>query len=436
MSYPRYNSYKDSGVEWLGEIPEGWEVKKLKHMGSSIIGLTYSPSDLTTEEGIIILRAGNIQNGKIILDNNIFIDQDLVPEKLKIMPGDILICARSGSKHLVGKNAVVKENHQGLTFGAFMTVYRTNHWRYISQVLQSDIFNAQSELYLTTTINQLTNHTLNNMVIPFPSTGEERKAIADFLDRETGRIDTLISKKEQFITRLREKRQTVISHTVTRGLNPRAPLKDSGIPWLGKVPEHWEVKKLKYLGESIIGLTYKPSDLSDEENGTLLLRSTNIQKGKLVLYNNQYVKCEIPDRLTIRPGDILICSRNGSKHLIGKNTVLSKELEGSTFGAFMTVFRSPYWDFLSIVFQSEIFTAQSNLYLTTTINQLTIGTLNNLVIAFPPNIEERDEIIKEVSLETGHLDKIIIKSLKAISRLKEYKTALISAAVTGKIKVS
>jgi len=111
--------------------------------------------------------------------------------------------------------------------------------------------------------------------------------------------------------------------------------------WLGEIPAHWKLTKLKYLGEAIIGLTYSPEDVNDTGAGVLVLRSSNVQAGRIVLTDNVYVSCEIPEKIRVRAGDILICSRNGSRALIGKNALIGTEHAGMSFGAFMTVFRSP-----------------------------------------------------------------------------------------------
>ncbi len=157
-------------------------------------------------------------------------------------------------------------------------------------------------------------------------------------------------------------------------------MKDSGVEWIGGIPGHWEVKRLKYIGESIIGLTYQPSEVIPN-NGTLVLRSSNIQNRKLNLSDCVYVDKEIPDKLKVRKGDILICSRNGSRALIGKNITIDESIEGSTFGAFMTLFRTNNYNFISKYFNSQVFSGQSGLFLTATINQLTINTINNFFVA-------------------------------------------------------
>lgn len=261
----------------------------------------------------------------------------------------------------------------------------------------------------------------------------EQTAIAAFLDRETAKIDALVAEQRRLIDLLREKRQAVISHAVTRGLNPTAKLKPSGIDWLGDVPEGWEVKRLKDVGEAIIGLTYGPDDVV-EGDGTLVLRSSNVQGGQISLHDNVYVSKIIPESLKTRIGDILICARNGSRALVGKNARIDQSCVGQTFGAFMTIFRSPINDYLTHVFNSVLFESQSGLFSTSTINQLTSGTLLNMQMPIPPK-EEQNQIAAHLTNVREQFDALTSTAEAAITLLQERRAALISAAVTGKIDV-
>ncbi len=269
--------------------------------------------------------------------------------------------------------------------------------------------------------------------IPLPSLPEQQ-AIADFLDRKTAQIDTLIEKKQRQIELLQEQRTALINHAVTKGLNPNVKMKDSGVEWLGEIPSHWEVVKLKYIGKAFIGLTYNPENVTDEENGTLVFRASNVQEGKIVFDDNVYVKMEIPERLITKVGDILICVRSGSRDLIGKNALIDEKSAGHTFGAFMTVFRSDINYFLSYVFKSQLFKVQSGLFNTSTVNQLTQGSLYDFQVAIPP-IGEQEEIIQFLNNELTQIDETTNRVVTQIELLREYRTALISEAVTGKIDV-
>jgi type I restriction enzyme S subunit len=284
------------------------------------------------------------------------------------------------------------------------------------------------------TFKELSKDSLENVFLVMPPPNQQY-AIANFLDRETGRIDALVEKKERLIELLKEKRTAIITHAVSKGLDPNVPMKDSGVEWLSEIPAHWEMKQLRHLGDPIIGLTYDPSDVVGPDNGGMLvLRASNVLAGHIVFEDNVFVKCAIPHHLRTKRGDILICSRSGSRALIGKSAKIDGAAVGLTFGTFMTVFRSACNDFLFWAFNSTLFDYQSGAYLTSTINQLTIGNLKSLMVPVPPQ-EERSAIAAFLGRETAKIDALVHKIRDAIERLKEYRTAFISAAVTGKIDV-
>lgn len=205
--------------------------------------------------------------------------------------------------------------------------------------------------------------------------------------------------------------------------------KDSKVDWIGEIPKHWTITKLKYLGTSTIGLTYSPNDLCNNDEGTLVLRSSNIQNGKLTFNDNVYVKSNIPKKLYIKENDILICSRNGSRELIGKCAIAKKEDEIYSFGAFTTVFRSKLNSYLFQILNSEIFKKQSGKFLTSTINQLTVGNLNSFEIPLPPK-EEQTKIASFLDDKTAQIDEVISQKEKLIELLKERKQIVINDAVT------
>lgn len=175
----------------------------------------------------------------------------------------------------------------------------------------------------------------------------EQRAIADYLDRETAQIDAFIAKNEELITLLTERRAAVIARAVTKGIDDAAELKPSGVPALGSIPTGWAVRRVRNVGRAIIGLTYAPEDICGEDDGgTLVLRAGNIQDSRLDLEDCVYVSKSIPDSLRLRLGDIVICARNGSARLIGKNALATEEVVGQTWGAFMAVLRTPTNEYL------------------------------------------------------------------------------------------
>jgi type I restriction enzyme S subunit len=212
------------------------------------------------------------------------------------------------------------------------------------------------------------------------------------------------------------------------------PLKDSGVEWLGEIPSHWEMKRLGYLGCARNGLTYSPENITDQESGVLVLRSSNIQNASLCFDDNVYVNRSIPEHFLVKENDLLICSRNGSRNLIGKNALISKDAEGMAFGAFMAIFRSQINTYIFWVLNSPLFDYQSGSFLTSTINQLTIGNLNSMEIPVP-TFKEQKEIVQYLSEKNHDFIELINKVNNSIALLQERRAALISAAVTGKIDV-
>ncbi|MCL2006573.1 MAG: restriction endonuclease subunit S [Treponema sp.] len=266
-------------------------------------------------------------------------------------------------------------------------------------------------------------------------------AIANFLDNKCSKIDALIENEEKIILELHEYKKLIIQKVTTKGLNhggkkiPQRKMKQSGIEWIGEVPEDWKVLRLKYLGKAIIGLTYSPQELASEYEGTLVLRASNVQDEAITYDDCVYVTTRIPDIKRTKINDILICSRNGSVKLIGKNALIDEKSENHTFGAFMTVFRSQNYKYLHYFFNSENFKSQSGLFSTSTVFQLTTGILNDLLISIPQDDDEEKTITNYLDKKIGTVNKLISIKQKKISELKDYKKSLIYEYVTGKKEV-
>ena len=432
--YKRYERYKDSGVEWIGEIPEHWEIKKLKYIcsESAVYGLNESAENYA-EEGVRFIRTTDIDD-KGNLDSNeegVFLPEEKTKGYI-LKTGDLLV-SRSGS---LGTSLYFDENKYGkCSYAGYLVKFRANsknHPKFLFYFSKSNIFYIQIQMALvSSTISNFNGNKYANMILTLSSYNEQ-KTIANFLDQKTAEIDDLIADKEKLIELLQEKRQAIITEAVTKGLNPSVKMKDSGIEWIGEIPEHWEIRKLKYLGEAIIGLTYSPEEIADE--GVLVLRASNIKNNKIVFDDNVYVNKKVPKKLITRHGDILICSRSGSRELIGKNACIDENSEGFTFGAFMTVFRSKYWRYLYYVFNSTLFKYQSGSFLTSTINQLTINNLNSFIVPLPPENEQK-HICDILDKKVENIDTLITEIQNQIQKLKEYRKSLISEAVTGKIDV-
>jgi len=352
-------------------------------------------------------------------------------KRYALRDGDLLVC--EGGE--VGRTAIWKGEIDECFFQKAVHRLRPTseedeprYFRYFMRMaVDAGLFTVRN----ASTIAHLTAEQLRIVRFPAPPRAQQR-AIADYLDRETGRLDALLVAKERVVGLLVEKRRAIITRAVTRGLDPNAPLRDSGIPWLGAIPAHWELKRLKHVGRAIIGLTFDPADTVTDGSGVLVLRASNVRDQRIVLDDNLYVSMEIPDDLRTREGDILICSRSGSRALIGKNALIDRDSADHSFGAFMTVFRGPHNAFLFYVFNSPLFEYQAGAFSTSTINQLTVETLNGMEIPLPSQ-SEQEAIVEQLRESLARLDSVAVAIERTIALLKERRAALITAAVTGQI---
>lgn len=239
--YPPYPEYKDSGVEWLGEIPSEWQKMPLKRYCSVVSGYAF-PSEMFIDSGLPVVRIGDIKSdGSVVLDDCKYIEEQNshLYSRFAISPGELLM-AMTGAT--IGKAGWFKSDTKAFLnqrVGSFR-VSDCFEYKFLWYVLNSSGY--QEYIQLTAFGGAQPNISDTGMLAyetAYPTINEQR-AIAAFLDYETARIDRLIAKQQQLIELLKEKRQTVISHAVTKGLNPDAPMKDSGVEWLGQVPEHWQ----------------------------------------------------------------------------------------------------------------------------------------------------------------------------------------------------
>lgn len=431
----QYEQYKDSGVAWLGEVPSHWETIQFRRVVKNIKDGTHG-THARESSNYPLLSAKNVfNNGLYISDNESCVSEDdfkLITSNGFPKKNDLLItCVGS-----VGRCCLYPFN-EPMAFQRSVAFLRLNDKavpKYYKYFVESDFYqeqlkanvklSIQSGVYLGALIGLLV------CLPPLP----EQTAIATYLDSKLGEIDTLISKQETLLEKLAEQRTAIITHTVTKGLNPEVKMKNSGVEWLGEVPSHWEVKRLKFLGDIVLGLTYSPENITNEDNGILVLRSSNIQNGKLEFNDNVFVNSIIPQKMRTTEQDILICSRNGSRSLIGKCALIDEKGINQTFGAFMTIYRTPYRKFIYYILNSDIFKSQLGLFLTSTINQLTTQVLGNLNIAFPP-LPEQTAIADYLDEQTAQIDRLSERVQQVIDSLKSYRSALITQAVTGKIKV-
>ncbi|HQM63015.1 MAG TPA: restriction endonuclease subunit S [Acidobacteriota bacterium] len=436
MSRQVYPRYKTTGIEWLAEIPEHWEAKRLRFLLSEPLKYGANESaELDDPDLPRYIRITDVhENGRLREDTFKSLPEDVAyPYLLK--EGDLLF-ARSGAT--VGKSFYYESSWGRAAYAGYLIRARFNAERMMPRFINYFTNSHQywqwlGLSFIQATIQNVSAEKYANLVVTVPAIYEQR-AIAAFLDRETARIDALIEKKRTQAELLQEKRTALISHTVTKGLNPNAKMKDSGIGRLGQIPEGWEVKRIKHLGAIRYGLG-EPPEYVDE--GLPFIRATDIKRGKIDLDTVRKVRREdVPwsRRPTLQIGEILVV-RSGA--YAGDSAIVTEDVEGCIAGYDMiltiTYAHAPFvaWVLLSkYMLQGQIYLERMR----AAQPHLNAEELGGFVILMPP-LAEQLQIAKTLSRETDKLDALADKINGSIEMLREHRTALISAAVTGKIDV-
>jgi len=438
MKWQAYPKYKDFDVEWLGKIPEEWEINRIKHTTyvKGRIGWKGLKSDEFIDEGPYLLTGTDFDKGRINWHRSYHVSEERYKEDpyIQLKENDLLI-TKDGT---IGKVAIVK-NLPGkacLNSGIFVT--RPTKKEYITSymywLLNSEVFSRFIDYTKTgTTISHLYQNVFVEFAFPRPSITEQH-TIAAFLDCETSRIDNLISKKERQIELLQEKRAALISHAVTKGLDPNAKMKDSHVEWLGKIPEHWNVKRLKYLS-SVNDETLEENTNPDYEILYVDISNVDAVLGIKRKVNMAFKNAPSRARRKVKHGDIIVSTvRTYLKAITPIDNPESNLIVSTGFAVIRPIceFDSK---FASFVLRASYFvdTVVAN-SVGVSYPAINASELITLYIALPP-IPEQHDISKFLDHETGRIDALIEKIRKSIDMLHEYRTALISAAVTGKIDV-
>lgn len=430
MSLPRYPRYKDSGIAWVGNIPEGWLVWPLVGIATerceSNIGMR--------EDNLLSLSYGRIVRKDIASHDG------LLPESFEtyqvVHAGDIVLRLtdlQNDKRSL--RSAHVDE--KGIITSAYLALQANRvSSKYLAYLLRG--YDLTKVFYsMGGGLRQSMKFSdVKRMPVLVPSKTEQ-SAIAGFLDREVSKIDSLIAEQEKLGVLLAEKRRATISHAVTRGLDPDAPMKDSGVVWLGEIPKHWSVTRLKHLMSSIVDCPHE-TPVYDDDGVHKVIRTADIAEGKLFTSDMYRVNAlEYLNRIRRQPlktADI-VYGREGERWgfaaLVPSDNVFC-------LGQRMMQFRSletacaPYlmWalNAVSTYRQGQMDTVGA------TSPHVNIGTIRNYTLANPPMSEQRS-ISAFLEAETGRLDTLEAESERAISLLKERRSALITAAVTGQIDV-
>ena len=444
MSFPIYPAYKESGIEWLGTIPKHWSCACFKWEIKQNDGGVWGEDPIGNDDTIVLRSTEQTADGKWRIDDPAL--RKLSATELSsalLSEGDLLITKASGSSLHIGKTTRVTSDIAAMNccFSNFMQRVRTKE-SYSNQLayyfMNSDLARLQFDLLSnsTTGLANLNGKMIGSVMLPLPTPGEQPEIVA-FLDRETRKIDALIEEQQRLIDLLNEKRQAVISHAVTKGLNPDAPMKDSGVEWLGEVPMHWSLSRIKHLTTHIVDCLHT-TPTYDGELIYPAVRTADLERGCLLIDQIRLVAEEVYQeriqRLEPRAGDILY-SREGERFgmaaLVPEDTRLC-------LGQRMMMFRIDALNdpcFVMWALNSEaVYQQVISLVAGSTSPHVNISDIRNFHVALPP-LDEQAKIGRYLSLLTAELDGLEIETQSAITLLQERRSALISAAVTGKIDV-
>jgi type I restriction enzyme S subunit len=432
-----YPEYKDSGVEWLSEVPVHWEIKKIKRLCLVRRGASPRPIDdpvyFDDEGEYSWVRIADVTaSGRYLLQTTQRLSELGKSKSVPLEPGELFLSIAA----TVGKPIITKIKcciHDGFVY--FVGLAANREFLYYAF--------ACGEAYkglgkLGTQLN-LNTDTIGGIYIPVPPKPEQH-VIAEFLDRETGKIDALVAKKERLTELLQEKRTALVTRAVTKGLDPDVPMKDSGLEWLGAIPAHWDLKKLKYVVQFIDGDRGKeyPTEQDCVPEGIPFLSSKNIINNTLVLDDLRFIstaKFNSLGRGKLQPGDLVITVRG----TIGSVGYFSGDKYSKGFiNAQMMIIRAGKCvvpRFLHLITQGRAWRTQLDFSsYGTAQQQLSNEILCNIVSPIPP-ASEQHAILQKFAPWENMFRRVINRTTRSVNRLREFRTALISAAVTGKIDV-
>jgi type I restriction enzyme, S subunit len=452
MSFPKYEAYKDSGVEWLGEVPEHWTIGALKHFIKSVPGAiktgpfgSHLKSDEMTEGPYKVFNQRNVIDSDFNAGDNYITEskfQDL--SAFRTFPGDILVTTRG----TIGRAAILPmDAEEGVLHPCLLRVQveqsklQSNYLRRLIQ--ESHLLKTQLILMSNaTTIEVIYSDTMANLILPVPPLSEQTQ-IARFLDYETARIDALIAEQQRLIELLKEKRQAVISHAVTKGLDPTAPMKDSGVEWLGEVPEHWKILKLARVLQTVEqGWSPNASSEAAEIEKWGVIKISAVKKGNFVETENKaLLEDTLPDStLKVRKGDLLV-TRANTPDLVGDTCVVDRAPKSHLMLSDLT-YRLGLNDnidarFICFFLLSSFGRAQikgdargSSMSMA----KISQGHIKGWIIALP-EYDEQLKITEHLSVKLEKMNCLMETCSETKQLLQERRSALISAAVTGKIDV-
>lgn len=439
VNFQRYPKYKDSGVKWIGEIPEEWNIDRLKKSVTNLKNGIWGEEPQGDENDVFCIRVADFNRNKFEVEDGDFTVRNLDKEKQKayMLKKDDLLIEKSGGGEKQPVGFVVRYNlDKPAIYANFMAkielnkeIAYPNYFKYLYSSMYSHRINVRS-IKQTTGIQNLDTSYYFQEIVPYPSI-KEQKQIADFLDQKTSEIDSLIADKEKLIELLEEKKQAMITEVVTKGLNPKVKMKNSGVEWIGKIPEEWEICEFRRLSSLQQGLQIAQEERFSEVGPNrfeyITIKYLNSQRTDL---DKEYI--ENPDKRVICFPDDVLLARTGATGVVVTNV----------YGVFHNNFFKINFNrnrldknYLVYYLKQEKIREHFKLVAgTTTIPDLNHGEFLSTKCVVPPMAEQK-KIVTYLNDKTSQIDSLIEDIREQIQKLKEYRQSLIYEAVTGKIDV-
>ena len=431
---------KDSGIPWIGEIPEGWEVKRLKTFAAINPQIELDPDEFHEDAQVSFIPMENLRAGFHAITPIDF--SKVKTGYVSFANGDILM-AKVTPCYENGNIAVARNLANGIGFGSTeILVFRTTDIdrQFLFYYLQNPAFKGKaiSEMYGVAGLKRLTPSFFENSHYPYP-TRSEQKRIAAYLDEKCGEIDRVIAAKERQNEMLREQRAAVIHEAVTKGLNPKAKFKESGYEWIGRVPKDWKVLKLRYVGSCQNGIS-KSGDLFG--SGFPFVSYGDVYQNEVLPESVAGLVESTPEdqeNYCVRDGDVFFTRTSETIEEIGLTSVCMKTIEKATFAGFLIRFR-PFAGMLDKMFSKYYFRCIMHRgFFVKEMNIVTRASLGqDLLKKLPvllPSPPEQQQIAAYLDARCGEIDRVVAANEGMVAKLKEYRASLIWEAVTGKVAV-
>ena len=434
---------KSSGIDWIKDIPSSWQINKVKYLatepGTLFLDGDWIESDVIEESGIRYLTTGNVGAGFYKEQGSGYISEKTFSELhcLNVYPGDLMI---SRLNEPIGRSCIIPDTESRYVVAVDNVVLRPNanyNKKFIMYGMNADGYAEHANMIARgATMSRISRSQLGQFWLAFPNI-EEQQAIADFLDKECAQIDSIAADLEKQIALLQQYKKSLITETVTKGLDKSVPMKDSGVEFFGKIPAHWKVSKTKYVADISIGLVTTMTANYVDEDGVPLIRNSNIRTNHIddngmVYLSKEFAKANIGralhkgDIVTVHTGDVGTSAIiNETYHMShGFATIISR-LKTKTVNN----------QFLCWLYNSEIFKEMSIAYSTGDGRQnLNLYDFVDFYILIP-TLKEQMEIVNWLNLKCTEIDNFIENKQQQLLLIQQHKKSLIYEYVTGKKRV-